>query len=198
MPTDGKRQGKISEVVRNPSVLWQSCVESFQQGHGGECIGQIPWDVALLKGGGALARVVKGAGVLQEGSRLVPGGGLLSHELAGGHTLIRHVGLSDADLLARLAKDPGIAGASTFTSRAVAESAVVDVVETNASKIQSWIAGSRSGLSLGGTAPDAIGRYVATGSTNITDVSAVRVVLYRDPSLGVGYRIQTAYPMPAP
>lgn len=66
-----------------------------------------------------------------------------------------------ADLLGRLAKDPGIAGASTFTSRAVAEAAISDVLGANASRIQSFLAGSGSRLSLSGRASGTIGRYVA-------------------------------------
>lgn len=40
------------------------------------------------------------------------------------------------------------------------------------------------------------GRYVAQGSTEVEDVSGVRVVLVRDSSLVKGYRIQTAFPRP--
>ncbi len=35
-------------------------------------------------------------------TRIVPGGGLQAHEAAGGHLIQRHVGQTDADLIARL------------------------------------------------------------------------------------------------
>jgi Bacterial CdiA-CT RNAse A domain len=52
-----------------------------------------------------------------------------SHDLSvdeamGGHTLQRHVGKSDADLIARLRREPQISSASTYTDRATAESIV--------------------------------------------------------------------------
>jgi len=48
-----------SEVVRNPSTIWRPCLESFQRGHGGECIGGILFDIALLKGGSAVGRALR-------------------------------------------------------------------------------------------------------------------------------------------
>lgn len=49
-------------------------------------------------------------------SRLAQPGGLTVSENAGVHLLARHVGLTDADLAARLSSQPGITAASTFTT----------------------------------------------------------------------------------
>lgn len=136
------------------------------------------------------------SGVAANGvSRLVPGGGLAAHEAAGGHALARHVGMTDADLLARLSAQPGISGASSFSSRAVAESSVAGLLDANASGISSWLAGSGGKLVLNGTG-GITGRYVAQGSTSISNVTGVRAVLVRDANMSIGYRIQTAFPTP--
>src|SRR5512137_1959892 len=54
----------------------------------------------------------------------------LSHdEELGGHTLRKHVGRTDEQLRERLAEEPGISAASTYTDRAAAEMAVGTVLE---------------------------------------------------------------------
>lgn len=129
-------------------------------------------------------------------SRLVPGGGLAAHEAAGGHALARHVGMVDVDLVARLSSQPGITGASSFASRAVAESSIAGLIDANAAGVSSWLAGSGGKLVLNGGTGGVTGRYVAQGSQSISNVTGVRAVLVRDPSSTVGYRIQTAFPTP--
>lgn len=59
------------------------------------------------------------------------GGGLAAHEAAGGHLLLKHVGQSESQLMARLAAEPRITGSSSFYDRAVAESAVSDALDAN-------------------------------------------------------------------
>jgi filamentous hemagglutinin len=114
----------------------------------------------------------------------------------GDHTLALHVGLSDSQLLARLAAQPQISGASTFTNRAVAEAATTDVLDANAATIGQWLGSGGKQLVLSGRASGPIGRYVAQGSTTALDVSGVNVVLRADPSMTTGYRILTSYPTP--
>jgi len=140
--------------------------------------------------------LVLASGVAADGvSRLVPGGGLAGHEAAGGHVLARHIGMTDADLLARLASNPRISAASTFNTRAVAESSVAGLLNANAAGVGSWLAGSGSRLVLNGS-HGVTGRSVAQGSSSISNVTGVRAVLVRDPNLSVGYRVQTAFPTP--
>ena len=141
------------------------------------------------------ARTVKAAAAANGASRLVPDGGLAGHEAAGGHVLARHIGMTDADLLARLASNPRISAASTFNTRAVAESSVAGLLNANAAGVGSWLAGSGSRLVLNGS-HGVTGRSVAQGSSSISNVTGVRAVLVRDPNLSVGYRVQTAFPTP--
>ncbi len=145
---------------------------------------------------GSWARVSDDAAEAGASSRLVPGGGLAAHEAAGGHALARHLGQSDADLMARVAGNPRISGASTFGSRATAEASVADVLGAGSNQIQGWLAGTGGKLVLNGRGTDAVGRYVAQGSSSVVNAYGTRVVLVRDSSLGTGYRVQTAFPTP--
>jgi hypothetical protein len=127
---------------------------------------------------------------------VVPGGGLSAHESAGGHTLAKHVGKSDDDLLARLAAEPGINASSTFATAADAESAVATVLAAKQAEITAWLAGAGAKLPLNGNAGSGKGRSVAQGTNDVKDVTGVRVVLVRDHNLPTGYRVQTAFPQP--
>ncbi|WP_187654411.1 RNase A-like domain-containing protein [Xenorhabdus sp. PB62.4] len=128
-----------------------------------------------------------------------------NHEKAGGHVLSRHVyqnitsqtGLTDRDLLSRLAANTKITGASRFNSIQDAESVISQALKSDRYQIRSWantaIAGDRRVVDYNG--PINIGRYAAKGSTTLAqviDVTNVRVVLV---SKGYGkYYILTAFP----
>ncbi len=68
---------------------------------------------------------------------------LLRDEKRGGHTLARHVGLSDAELRERLRRDQRISAASTYTDRATAEEAVAAAIKAGRKRIDQWV--SRDG-----------------------------------------------------
>lgn len=125
-----------------------------------------------------------------------PGGGLAAHEAAGGHTLERHVGRSDSDLLARLAEEPNISAASSFSSREVAEAAIGELLAANQSRIASWLRGSGERLVLTGRGREPVGRSIAQGTLVAKDVKGVRAVLVRRQASELGWIILTAYPNP--
>ena len=60
---------------------------------------------------------------------------LARDERRGGHTLARHVGLSDDDLRERLRREPRIAAASTWTDRRVAEQVVGETLARFADRV---------------------------------------------------------------
>ena len=128
-------------------------------------------------------------------SRLVPGGGLAAHEAGGGHTLARHVGRSDADLLARV-QNSNVSGASGFTSRSVAESSIAEVMAGNQGAITTFMNSPAQRVALNGSVAGGSGRFVAQGSTTVQSVNGVRVVLEKAPNMSGGYRILTAFPTP--
>ena len=79
---------------------------------------------------------------------------LSADEALGGHTLQRHVGKSDADLIARLEREPSISSASTYTDRVTAESVVGAALRRDNRAFTSWRARSgRRPISRCATAP---------------------------------------------
>jgi filamentous hemagglutinin len=127
-------------------------------------------------------------------SRLVEGGGLQVHEAAGGHLLLKHVGKSEQALLTRLASEPSIKGSSSFYSRAVAEDSVSQLLDANQASISSWLGGSGRRLRIEGPLANSVGITVTRGETRAVHVSSARVILVRDLSMSMGYRVQTGFP----
>jgi hypothetical protein len=100
-------------------------------------------------------------------------------EQHGGHTLRKHVGRSDQELLERLERE-NISASSTWTDRASAEEAVGEVLEHN-SKLERWL--DRSGrkpnlvLDYHGSPAHPVGRCIARGSTTAVPAYDATVVL---------------------
>jgi hypothetical protein len=67
---------------------------------------------------------------------------LAADEERGGHTLRRHVGKSDMELQARLARERNISAASTYSDSSTAESVIAEAVTANQRRIQQWLQGS--------------------------------------------------------
>ena len=127
-------------------------------------------------------------------SPIVPGGGLVSHEVAGGHLILKHVGKTETQLFNRLTAEPRITGSSTFHNRASAESAVSQILDVKQPEITRWLSGSSNRLRLDHTLSESVGITVSRGASQAVDVSSSRVILVRDASLPTGYRIQTGFP----
>jgi hypothetical protein len=128
-------------------------------------------------------------------SRGQPSRDLSVDESRGGHTLARHVGKTDAALRERLAREPGIGAASTYTDRAIAEATVGRVLAEQSQRIQTWAErqGNRPNLALSykGPAKEIIGRTLSRGRPEpIASTDAV-VVLRWD---GRGFYVLTSYP----
>ncbi|MGV7960571.1 hypothetical protein QPK13_05445, partial [Photorhabdus tasmaniensis] len=123
---------------------------------------------------------------------------LIYHENFGGHAIERHVGKSDAQLLARFKNDPTVVASSTFTDMKTAEWAVGNGIAANREKLTSWMAGNLAGnpdrLVLKHEMPVNIGRVIQRGSTKSHESNSIVIVIAKDPLMPNGYRIQTAYP----
>jgi RHS repeat-associated protein len=127
-------------------------------------------------------------------SRLVPGGGLQAHEgVNRGHTLARHVAQSSSQLQARLASQ-NIQAASTFADRASAEEAIAIAIENRAAQIDTWLRGGAPRLDFVEGFNYNIGVTLVRGQDALTTASNTFVLLVRDASMSIGYRVQTAYP----
>ncbi|GAB3778983.1 RNase A-like domain-containing protein [Nocardioides ungokensis] len=122
-------------------------------------------------------------------------GWLVKHEHSGSHTLKKHVGKTNEELLQRLRDQPGLSKSSTFTSQEVAESEMSRLLASRDAEVSQWLADGRRPLELDTTASQVVGRCAFRSGT-IVDSSSFRVVLVRDASMPEGYRILTAFPTP--
>ncbi|MEZ2248545.1 RNase A-like domain-containing protein [Microcoleus sp.] len=125
----------------------------------------------------------------------IPGGGLDFHEAAGGHTLEKHVGKTEAELAQRLAKDKRISAASSFTYRSVAESAIAEAMEEKKSAIDSWVKKRSNRYTIEYDTHRIIGITLTRRVSKASSTSRLKIVLQRSTKLSPGYFILTAYPL---
>jgi hypothetical protein len=125
-----------------------------------------------------------------------------SHDLSideamGGHTLERHVGRSDAELIERLDREPQLSSASTYTDRATAESVVAAALRTRNGAFASWRArsGRRPNFVVRYHANRVIGRTVARGRPKAVPCDRAVIVLRWDERRD-RYYVLTSYPEP--
>lgn len=139
-------------------------------------------------------------------SVLVQGGGLLAHELAGGHSIDRHVGLSVEQLRQRMKRYRNLYVASTFVDRGSAERLVAKTIDAKSAEIALWLADRAKNVRLAASARDVpalkltqdmgeqIGISLRRGAAVPTASSVVRVVLVYDDS-PLGFHVETAFPL---
>ncbi len=126
---------------------------------------------------------------------------LAQHEAAtlrgvGGHTIARHVGLTDAQLAARLASSR-IRAASTFVTLAEAEAAVSTVMRVNRVAIANWARSAAVGVKtpFAAAAPQGgVGRVLLRGATTSVPGRTITMVLKKEAFRGKLYYVLTAYP----
>ena len=111
----------------------------------------------------------------------IPGGGLDFHEAAGGHTLERHVGKTEAQLAQRLAKEKRISGASSFSYRSVAEAAIAEAMDTKKSAIDSWMKKGGNRYTIRHDAHKIIG---ITPLAVDAELTLIRIVRFRQDNAG--------------
>lgn len=120
---------------------------------------------------------------------------LSQDEAAGGHTLRKHVGRSDAELRERLEHERDISAASTWNDRASAEAAVGAAISEQSGKISRWLArDSHPNLVLDydGDSSHPFGRTLRRGEDRVQPCSHALIVLKWDgPN---AYHVLTAYP----
>ncbi len=124
----------------------------------------------------------------------IPGGGLDFHEAAGGHTLERHVGKTEAELAQRLARETRIPAASSFSDRSVAEAAIAEAMDRNKSAIDSWMKKRGNRYTIEYDTNRIIGITLRRRASKATSASRLKIILDRSTKLSPGYFIRTAYP----
>ncbi|MCC7428656.1 MAG: hypothetical protein IT557_17315 [Alphaproteobacteria bacterium] len=112
-----------------------------------------------------------------------------------GHTIARHVGKSDRELLDRLRQFPNLRAASSYPDRMTAQRAINATLADprNAERVRRWLADARQSdpLALTRRFNDAVGRMAERGR-GVRDARGARVVLIKDGQ--GGYTILTSYP----
>ena len=117
-------------------------------------------------------------------------------EAAGGHTLRKHVGRTDAELRERLQRERHISAASTWTDRESAEAAVGAALARQGNKILPWLA-RESGhpnlvLDYDGDPTRPFGRTMRRGDDSSQPCAHAIIVLKWDGP--TSYHVLTAYP----
>jgi len=120
---------------------------------------------------------------------------LAADEAMGGHTLQRHVGRSDADLIVRLHREPQISSASTYTDRETAERVIAVALRADNRAFTAWRdrTGRRPNFALRYRADHVIGRSMARGHSTSVPCDRAVIVLRWDEGRQ-RYYVLTSYP----
>jgi hypothetical protein len=117
----------------------------------------------------------------------------------GGHTLLEHVGKSQADLQARLASRAGrhLQRASSFTNLRLAETAVSKVLRANSVAIRQWAAQAnpRAKQEFVADIGRAVGHVLVRSSGKLVPATRAKVVLKMEIYNGMPYYVLTAFPV---
>lgn len=117
---------------------------------------------------------------------------LLTHEAAGGHTLLEHVG-RPSEYLAWRAHQTG--SASTFPDEPFAARAIEEALLARRGQVDVWLAGSGSELILTSDLRRPVGSGHVRGNSKEVVTRVVLVVLRRNGS--DSFRVHTAFPLVA-
>ena len=132
---------------------------------------------------------------------------LRAHELRGGHTVLRHVGKSDAYLLQRMQTEnirtlfgtQFIGRAGTFTSLAAANRLVSSTLTRNSAVVDAVAAGIKQSAFVTARFGSITGKEYyrkrgTSGPIRLRNTYGVGVYIIHDVNSPLGYRIRTAYP----
>jgi hypothetical protein len=116
-------------------------------------------------------------------------------EAMGGHTLDRHIGKTDEELVERLRREPDISSASTYTDRNTAERVIGAALASDGAALEKWRArqGQRPNFVLHYNAHQVIGRSVRRGRSRSQPCERALVVLRWDDRRRQFY-VLTSYP----
>jgi Bacterial CdiA-CT RNAse A domain len=130
----------------------------------------------------------------EKGTPLVNDGGLSAHEkLDGGHTIEKHVGQTNQQLIDRVKAENR--NASTFPDRATAERSCAEAVDAKQDEIEEFLKSNKNQRKLEFNCSFETGTLVPKDTLTPERVKGVRIILRRTPQLPGGYRVHTAYPI---
>jgi len=106
---------------------------------------------------------------------------LQQQEKFGGHTIARHVGKSDQQLVERLINSPRISAASTYPNLTTAATNIQAALRDNANTLNSWVVGAAIGekRAVNYNATGVVGRVASRppSLSNIFNSSRLRAVM---------------------
>jgi len=116
----------------------------------------------------------------------------------GGHTISRHIGLSEAELRARLVTQARIPAASTFSTLKIAEQVISKTLSLQSARIITWSQTARRGskLVLVSNSGRTVGQGVIRSSGRLVNMNKIRIVLKYETYNNMPYYILTAFPIP--
>lgn len=127
---------------------------------------------------------------------IVPGGGLIAHERAGGHLIARHVGRTKQQLIERV-NSGAVRTASSFFNQDIAERAVAQAIIVNQAKIDHYLRSyQHKYLEITYRSPSPVGYSFSSGGHSVTTVHGVKVIISQDKTMPIKYKIITGYPTP--
>jgi hypothetical protein len=110
--------------------------------------------------------------------------GLGLNERLGGHVIAKHVGLTDAQLVGRAARE-GLDFASTFASREAAENAIRSGLTSNYGRVRAFIESDLKGTEIVEVFNRPVGRVYNAAAKSFYDSAVVRIVLRK--RFGIAY-----------
>ncbi|GAW49854.1 MULTISPECIES: RNase A-like domain-containing protein [unclassified Nocardioides] len=190
--------GRIAAVSRDLKVI----VDALRVLNGSTSAGLRPVSATLRDSRSYLSRLVaaRRTAMTERGSLRLgreygfPRRWLRSHEHSGSHTRRDHIGRSDQQLRERLANESGPPAASTFRSEREAERAIEDAISRNRGAIDNWMASGRFKKPFFADVGYDIGRILVRDTGEIVSSTKVRLVLVKDSSMPLGWRLLTAFP----
>jgi hypothetical protein len=151
-------------------------------------------DIAVSAGAAGSIKAVRASGIMMgrislEMHEAKAGSGL------GGHTLLKHVGRTEAQLRERLVAEPKRTVVSSFTNKEMAEWAISETMRANAARIRNWIAsaGAYSRLDMTHDVGRRVGYGVARDTGELASMSKVKMILLYQTYNGMPYYVLTAY-----
>lgn len=145
--------------------------------------------IGIGAAGGALGTVFKSVGKK---------GWLDAHEHhKKGHTLARHVGKTDEELMARFDRSRDLEFASTYVDKDTAERVVAEGIETNAPRVREWLrtVDPYEPLEIDHPVSSNVGRSLDRAG-EIYAATNARIVLIKDDGMPDGFRVLTSFPSP--
>ena len=123
---------------------------------------------------------------------------LAAEEAAGGHTILKHVGQTEAQLRARLATEYWVPTTSTFHTLQDAQSVVAQALRANRATITAWAKSAQVGdrTRVVFDAGRVVGSGVTRSSSALVRMTRVRIVLKKVVTSDRVYFVLTAFPIP--